>query len=121
MQKILLMSALLLLAVGCSEKKEEAAKTAQSTASAKTTTVAKAPLEKEFVRSCVKQAEGNANISRANMEKICLCSLAGIKETYSLAQLQALDSASESEKMAFMKASMSAGMDCAVKFQKGQL
>ncbi|KXU35352.1 hypothetical protein AXE65_06340 [Ventosimonas gracilis] len=121
MQKILLMSALLLLAVGCSEKKEANAKTAQSTETAKTTTVAQDPFEKEFIRSCVKQYEGKADISTANLEKMCLCTLAGIKKKYSLAQLKAIDSASETEKMEIMRDSISAGLDCSVRFKRGQL
>jgi|GEM_PF-1182501 len=124
-KKTLSMAVLLLFLAGCSEKKEENAKTAQSTETAKTTAVAKDPFEKEFekefMRSC--QDKRSANISPENMEKMCLCSLAGIKEKYSLARLKAIDSASasETEKMEFMKDSMSAGLDCVVKFKKGQL
>jgi len=121
MQKTLLMAALLLLAAGCSEKNEEPAKNAQSTKAEKTTTVAQSAMGKEFLRNCVQQADGNGNISRADMEKICLCSWDDIKGQYSMAQLAAMDNASQSEKMEFMKFSINAGMDCAVKFQKGQL
>jgi len=120
MQKTLLMATLLLLAAGCSEKNEEPAKAAQSTETAKTTVVAEAAAEKEFMNKCIQQARGP--VSSADMEKICLCSLDGIKERYPMAQLNAMmDNASESEKMEFMKFSLNIGMDCAVKVRAGQL
>jgi len=123
MKKTLLMAVLLMLTVGCSEKTEEPSSSTQTNSSAKATFVAESAVEKEIVRSCVDnmQQQVDGKISSENVDKICLCSLSGIREKYSVAEMEGLDNASEEKKMAFMRDSLTAAMDCAVKFQKGQL
>jgi len=118
MQKILLMSALLLLMVGCSDKKEATAKTAQSTETAETATAARGPLEERFVSRCAEQDEGKEKDDLLDREKVCQCGWNSIMEKYSLEQMMSMDSTKKTE---FEEDTKAAAMACAVKFLKGEL
>jgi|GEM_PF-1449204 len=107
----LFISALLLLAVGCSKK-------APDTDTTQKAFVAEAAVEKEFINGCVDSAlellqQSNPNnLTKNDIDKLCLCNLGYIRERYSVAQMEALDKANNAEKEAFFKLAVEAGFAC---------
>jgi len=140
MQKTLLITALLLVA-GCSEKTEESA-AAQAPASNKAsdwqvparnkTTAVPAPASNEsaddqtfnqsFIKSCTDGSLRTGQISAADADKICQCSLRRFKKKYSSAQAVAVfNHGAEAEKLELAQFSMEVGMECAKQWQAGEL
>jgi len=123
MQKVVWMAALLLLATGCSEENKTAPKQpVQAASPEKTAFVAESAAEKTILTGCVKtvQQQASGQISRAAIDKLCLCSLSTLRKKYSVAQLEALDK-KKVYLEAYMRDAVDAGRECAVKLRDGQL
>jgi len=107
----LLISALVLLLIGCSKK-------AQNTE--QPTFVAEAEIEKMFVNSCVESARKTSGGKHSDnaITQMCLCSLGRIRQEYSVAQLEGLDNAGKIEQLAFTKLALQAGIECGKNLSK---
>jgi len=130
MQKTLLITVLLLLVAGCSEKTEESAVTqapiADDRAEASISTSSENSEDKEFsdsfIQSCVNSAMRTKQLAWGDANEICLCSLTDFKKKYSATQAVAVfNRGNDAEKMELAEFSMSVGAECAKRWQAGKL
>jgi len=120
MQKSLLIGAVLLLMLGCSEKNEEA----PSTQTPLNESAQDKAFNQSFVQSCVDTATRNSagGLNASAADKICQCSLAKFKKKYSVADVTALmQSGTDAQKMEFAQFSVKVGTECAGQWKAGEL
>jgi len=101
----LIISALFLLAGGCSNKTQD---------TTHSTFVAEAEVEKMFVNGCVDSAlkTSGGKFTHSTITQMCLCSLSKIRQQYSVAQLEEMDKASKTEQLAFTQLALRSGIEC---------
>jgi|GEM_PF-4948989 len=118
MRNILLTSAFVLFAAGCSKEDNEAEKTASSTQSINAKAFADT-----FVKACVygNQQQNAEKFSQSDSEKICTCSLNTLLETYSVERLSSVVNSSNTEQTEFAKKAMNARMACDKKLKDNKL
>jgi len=106
MKKTLCVSVCLLLLVGCSDNTKEADFVPQTAQ------------EKEMLSGCIGGTQQGAKpLSKSDGNKFCLCLVAGIREKYSIKQLQALDNAKDSERRIFDQHVDKLTLDCKEKLK----